>query len=119
MFQTTTDNVDNITESHAGVWTCVITQEDFGFKWTTNWFYLEGKFLSKFLKTIPGYDFSIIVVVKPAPSFWSHLMEDTATAPLFGKLPNEKYVIAIFSVFVIIILGAAVTVTVLMVKWLK
>ena len=42
-FQTSLDKVENVTENHGGIWICYVIQEDFGFKWATNWFDLEGK----------------------------------------------------------------------------
>lgn len=46
--QVNLDKLENITDVHDGVWTCVIEHEDLGFKWKTNWMHIKGM-LSLFL----------------------------------------------------------------------
>ncbi|XP_046386422.1 uncharacterized protein LOC124156127 [Ischnura elegans] len=67
---------------HHGVWTCVASQPDLRLSWTTNWILLE---------------------VKPPPNFFSMLMEDGLTAPIFRPLGSETAVIIAFFVMLALI----------------
>ncbi|XP_076269016.1 LOW QUALITY PROTEIN: uncharacterized protein LOC143201686 [Rhynchophorus ferrugineus] len=77
--------LDPLNRSHTGNWSCVVQQKDLGLKWTTNY---------------------VRVNVKKRPNFYTNLMEDRLTAPLFGHFRSEDAVLAaliVFTVFVFLL----------------
>lgn len=81
-----TEKITNLNESQSGKWACRVSQNDLGLTWIVN---------------------IIQINVKGPPNWVTHLMEDQFTAPIFGNLPNQGSVIAVFiaiviSVFVVV-----------------
>ncbi|XP_063919406.1 uncharacterized protein LOC135134614 [Zophobas morio] len=75
---------DNLNMSHTGDWKCVVEQKDLKLSWVTNYLRME---------------------VKKAPNFYTNLMEDNLTRPLFGWLSTEEnvfYALVAIVVFVVI-----------------
>lgn len=87
--------LDVLNSSHEGVWECVVEQEDLKLSWTTNFEKVE---------------------VKSKPTFYTHLMEDPLTAPIFGRLQTKANVVA---VLVLIVVSVVVVVTIVLVLYLK
>ncbi|KAK6643146.1 hypothetical protein RUM43_004649 [Polyplax serrata] len=50
------DKLENVNDSHSGIWTCVVMQEDFKFKWITNWINLKGEFEQAIDKCMEDYN---------------------------------------------------------------
>lgn len=50
----------------------------------------------------------ILISVISAPNFWTHLIEDEATAPIFGAM-NEGTVKIVFVVTILVVLAIPVT----------
>uniref|UniRef100_A0AAR5P0K6 Ig-like domain-containing protein n=1 Tax=Dendroctonus ponderosae TaxID=77166 RepID=A0AAR5P0K6_DENPD len=65
--------LDPLNESNSGAWQCVVEQKDLNLHWVTNHVRLN---------------------VKKAPNFFTHLMEDRLTAPIFGLFRTERAVLA-------------------------
>lgn len=79
--------VASLNFSHSGVWKCVVEQEDLKLSWVTNFVNVE---------------------VKSEPTFFTHLMEDELTAPLFGWLKTERnVVIALVAIVVFVIVAVS------------
>ncbi|KAL0278425.1 UNVERIFIED_CONTAM: hypothetical protein PYX00_000253 [Menopon gallinae] len=81
------EDLEYVTDAHDGIWTCVIVQEDLGFKWKTNWMHVK---------------------VNSVPNFWTHLTEDAATKPLFGRLGSELTVKIVFFVIIAVVLAVTI-----------
>lgn len=92
---TDTEIIKSLNESHDGVWQCVIEQSDLNMKWITN---------------------LVKVRVKSKPTFFTHLMEDDLTAPIFARLKTEKNIII---ALVVIVVFVVLVVVVLLVLYLK
>ncbi|XP_030744959.1 uncharacterized protein LOC115874050 isoform X2 [Sitophilus oryzae] len=78
---------DPLNRSHTGSWRCVVEQKDLGLKWVTNY---------------------VKINVKKRPNFYTNLMEDRLTAPIFGGLKDENavfVVVLLFTVFVVFCVG--------------
>lgn len=87
---TSSEVVHHINMSQSGVWKCVVTQNDLRFTWITN---------------------IVRINVKSRPTFYTHLMEDHLTAPLFAWLKHEHSVKA-FVLFIIVLIVVIVIVAV-------
>lgn len=80
--------IDKLNSSHDGVWKCVIEQKDLNLQWITNY---------------------VTVKVKSKPTFFTHLMEDEFTAPLFAWLKTERNtLIALILIVVFVVIVVAV-----------
>ncbi|KAL1488031.1 hypothetical protein ABEB36_015404 [Hypothenemus hampei] len=78
--------LNNLNQTESGAWHCVVEQRDLKLKWTTNY---------------------IRINVKKKANFFTHIMEDKLTAPLFGYLNSEIAVVAvIITIVVLVFLGA-------------
>lgn len=82
-----TEHFRSLNESHTGQWECVIEQSDLKLNWTTNY---------------------VKVLVKKKPNFYTHLMEDRLTRPLFGWLKTERNVL-IALIFIVCFVVAIVS----------
>lgn len=81
------EHFDSLNMSHTGIWECVIEQDDLKLTWTTNFIKVE---------------------VKKEPNMYTHLMEDSLTAPLFAWLKTELNVlIALILIVVFVIIFVA------------
>lgn len=87
--------IDSLNSSHNGVWRCIVEQEDLKLKWITNY---------------------VNVQVKSKPTFFTHLMEDKLTAPIFGWLKTERNILI---AIIVIIVSVIVVVAVVLVLYLK
>lgn len=76
-----------LNESHTGEWRCVIEQGDLGFSWTTN---------------------IIKMNVKKAPNFFTNVMEDEFTAPIFSWLKTETNVFVAIIFIVLFVVGVVI-----------
>lgn len=90
-----TEKVDSLNSSHDGVWECVVRQEDLNLEWVTRY---------------------VKVRVKSKPTFFTHLMEDELTAPIFGWLKSERNVLV---ALVFIVVGVVAIVAAVLVLYLK
>lgn len=89
------EKIESLNSTHKGVWTCVVEQRDLNLKWVTNY---------------------VKVRVKSKPTFFTHLMEDDLTGPVFGWLKTEKNV---FIALIVIVLFVIVAVIVVLILYLK
>ncbi|XP_076390589.1 uncharacterized protein LOC100884062 [Megachile rotundata] len=80
------EHIAAVNKTHDGMWQCVVKQNDLGFEWITN---------------------MILVKVLGPPNWRTHLMEDQATRPFFGWLPNEEYVSVLAVILFVILVGGA------------
>ncbi|KAI4469181.1 thrombospondin type i domain-containing 1 [Holotrichia oblita] len=76
-----------LNETHTGEWRCVIEQTDLGFSWTTN---------------------IVKMRVKKAPNFFTNVMEDEFTAPIFSWLKTETNVFVAIIVIVVFVVGLVI-----------
>lgn len=90
------EKIESLNSTHDGVWVCVVEQEDLNLKWITSY---------------------VNVQVKSKPTFFTHLMEDEFTAPIFGRLKTEKSVLIVVIVIVIAVIVVVVLVLVLYLKF--
>lgn len=74
------EDLSPLNESNTGEWRCIVEQSDLGFSWTTN---------------------IVKMRVKKAPNFFTNVMEDQFTAPLFAWLKTETNV-AVALVFIVV-----------------
>ncbi|XP_076766670.1 uncharacterized protein LOC143433269 [Xylocopa sonorina] len=81
-----TEHILKVNRTHAGVWQCVVKQNDLSFEWITN---------------------MIRIRVLGPPNWRTYLMEDQATRFFFGWLPNEEYV-GVFALVLFLILVASI-----------
>lgn len=77
----------SLNRSESGEWQCVVEQHDLGLRWITT---------------------SLKILVKKPPNFFTHIMEDKLTAPIFGRLPNESIVLAVLVLIVAVVLLSVV-----------
>lgn len=85
-----------LNQTHTGEWRCIIEQTDLGFVWTTN---------------------IIKMKVKKAPNFFTNIMEDQFTAPLFGWMKTEVNVLIALIFIVIFVVGSVVVGLWAYLKW--
>lgn len=85
-----------LNESHSGTWQCVVRQRDLNLHWVTNHVKLN---------------------VKKAPNFFTHLMEDRLTAPLFGSFRTEQAVLSAVICLTVAVFCAVVGCLVLYLKF--
>ncbi|XP_034194054.2 uncharacterized protein LOC117610589 isoform X2 [Osmia lignaria lignaria] len=76
------EHITVINRTHDGMWQCVVKQNDLSFVWITN-----------------------MILIKGPPDWRTHLMEDQATRPFFGWLPNEEYVSVLAVILFVILVG--------------
>ncbi|RZC37630.1 tyrosine-protein kinase hopscotch [Asbolus verrucosus] len=79
------EHFDSLNTSHTGDWKCVVEQKDLKLSWVTNY---------------------VRVNVKKAPNFYTNLMEDEMTKPVFGWLQTENnvlYALIFIAVFVVLL----------------
>ncbi|XP_018333322.1 uncharacterized protein LOC108742562 isoform X2 [Agrilus planipennis] len=75
-----TERIKPLNASHSGEWRCVVEQLELGLFWVTN---------------------IVKVEVKKAPNFYTHLMEDKLTAPIFARFKTEKNIRRVAALFFI------------------
>lgn len=79
-----TEIIGSINKTHNGVWKCVITQKDLKLTWVTNWIKVE---------------------VGRAPNVYTHLMEDSLTAPLFSWMKYDSVILGSLIFIIVLIFG--------------
>ncbi|CAL7933933.1 unnamed protein product [Xylocopa violacea] len=80
------EHILKVNRTHAGLWQCIVKQNDLSFEWITNMIHIR--------------------VLGP-PNWRTYLMEDQATRFFFGWLPNEDYV-GVFALVLFLIIVAAI-----------
>lgn len=78
------EHFNQLNMSHSGDWKCIVEQKDLKLSWSTN--YLR-------------------VHVKKAPTFYTNLMEDELTKPIFGWMKNEDQVFYALLLIVIVVIA--------------
>lgn len=92
------EKFDSLNESHTGVWKCVISQRDLKLSWVTNW---------------------LKVKVKKAPNIYTHLMEDSLTAPLFGWMKYDGVVLSVLIFIILFVFGGVTFAVYAYLEWVK
>lgn len=74
--------------------------------------------------TVTEFNVSLLILIEfhlviSAPSFWSYLMEDVATAPIFGKLGNETNTMLVFFFLIFLFFGLTIGVTYVLIMLLQ
>lgn len=90
------DEISSLDRTHQGLWQCIISQDDFNFRWVTN---------------------ALKIRVISAPNWRTYLMEDLFTRPIFGWMPNEKFVIASVIIIVLLFISCVIVVTYCLIKF--
>lgn len=88
-------HIDSLNMSHTGEWECIIEQYELNLLWVTN---------------------SVKVEVKKEPNLYTHLMEDSLTAPLFSWLETERNV---FIALIVIIVTVVLLVLICLILYLR
>nr|XP_012137590.1 PREDICTED: uncharacterized protein LOC100884062 [Megachile rotundata] len=110
------EHIAAVNKTHDGMWQCVVKQNDLGFEWITNMILVKGiqlfmfepvtlfqNMLSLFIWKNNRLHFQVL----GPPNWRTHLMEDQATRPFFGWLPNEEYVSVLAVILFVILVGGA------------
>lgn len=89
------EKIESLNSTHKGIWICVIEQKDLKLKWVTSY---------------------VKVLVKSKPTFFTPLMEDHLTAPIFSWLKTERNV---FIALIAIVVAVVVIVVIVLILYLK
>lgn len=88
--------IPSLNKSHAGVWKCVVTQKDLKLSWITNWIRVE---------------------IKRTPTMYTHLMEDSLTAPFFSWMKYDEVVFGSLVFVVVLVFGGVAFGVYAYLKW--